>query len=240
MSDSADVRVFTRSPPLPRRTNAVASTACSANLDELQKMLALQEVGSGKRRLVLLPSLSSGTGFQTIGRVDLELDAVRTISRQHCELSRNGASITVRALHRNAIKVLRGEEEEGLLLSKLAASGPSRAEIRPGDLLEIGDVRPLLPCPRPRPRPPCATSPTVASPRSHGRRCAMWATARPGPSASSAAPTRASRHLPARAPPQPTGRPTRHPPPCRARRAAGARQVAGPAPLREHPSRPRE
>ena len=211
----------------------------AANLDELQKMLALQEVGSGKRRLVLLPSLSSGTGFQTIGRVDLELDAVRTISRQHCELSHNGASITVRALHRNAIKVLRGEEEEGLLLSKLAASGPSRAEIRPGDLLEIGDVRPPLPRPRPRPRPPCATVLTVARPRSHGRRCAMWATARPGPSASSAAPTRASRHLPARAPPQPTGRPTRHPP-CRARRAAGARQVAGPAPLREHPSRPRE
>ena len=100
-------------------------------------MLGLQLVSS-RRRLVLLPSLSSDTGFQTIGRVDLELDAVRTISRQHLEMSRNGAAITVRALHRNAIKILRGEEEEGLLLSKV--SGPSRAEIRPGDLLEIGDV----------------------------------------------------------------------------------------------------
>ena len=76
-----------------------AASMASQSRAAFKDMLGLQLI-SGQRRLVLLPSLSS-TGFQTIGRVELELDAVRTISRQHLELSRNGTAITVRALHRN-------------------------------------------------------------------------------------------------------------------------------------------
>ena len=45
-------------------------------------MLGLQLVGGGGRRVVVLPLLSGEAGFQTIGRVELQLDDVRTISRQ--------------------------------------------------------------------------------------------------------------------------------------------------------------
>ena len=55
-------------------------------------MLGLQLIGGGQRRVVLLPSLSSEAAFQTIGRMELQLPEVRTISRQHIELSRSGGA----------------------------------------------------------------------------------------------------------------------------------------------------
>ena len=89
--------------------------------------------------------------FRTLGRVDLEItDAngkeLMIVSRQHFELNpaRDGGSCTIRALHANAIRVLRGGEANGIFLSK---GGDARqvATLRPGDMIEVGDVRGLHP-----------------------------------------------------------------------------------------------
>ena len=87
--------------------------------------------------MVPLPNLSSEIGLETLGRLNFQLPDVRTISRQHVELTRNGDVLHVRALHRNAIRLWAVGDPEGKLLSRAASS---KAHLHPGDLLEVGDV----------------------------------------------------------------------------------------------------
>ena len=87
---------------------------------------------------------------RTLGRVDFRLrdeegKPLMIVSREHVELrpASNG-TCTVKALHSNAVRILQGGEAHGTLL---AADGSERQEatLRPGDLLEVGDVRGLHP-----------------------------------------------------------------------------------------------
>ena len=92
-----------------------------------------------------VPGLDIGP-FRTVGRLDLGLDDLMIVSRQHVELQPKAArnEVVVRALHHNAIKVLRAGDSAGTILSK-GGSDRQSATLKPGDLLEIGDVRGLHP-----------------------------------------------------------------------------------------------
>lgn len=97
--------------------------------------MALQCIAT--KAMVPLPNLSSEIGLETLGRLNFQLHDVRTISRQHVELTRNGDTLHVRALHKNAIRLWGVGDPEGKLLSRAASS---KAPLHPGDLLEVGDV----------------------------------------------------------------------------------------------------
>ena len=98
-------------------------------------MMALQCVTT--KTMVPLPNLSSNIGLETLGRLNFQLPDVRTISRQHVELTRDGETLHVRALHKNAIRLWAVGDPEGKLLSRAASN---KAQLHPGDLLEVGDV----------------------------------------------------------------------------------------------------
>ena len=83
--------------------------------------------------------------FKTLGRFDLGIDDLLIVSRQHLEIrvNRQGDACVVRALHKNAIKVLRSGDAEGMLLSNDGRH--HSATLKAGDIIEIGDVQKLHP-----------------------------------------------------------------------------------------------
>ena len=81
--------------------------------------------------------------IQSLGRSDFGLGGVRTISTRHLEIVRNSdGTAFVRAMHANPVRVLRGGDPDGVILSH-DRKVDKTIKISPGDLIEIGDVRRL-------------------------------------------------------------------------------------------------